>query len=111
MQEPLGNTTESRKKADKLRQFTEALLRHRDKDLPSVVLEDGKKVFSVGFFEALPPGIDVVDLGQGFSVTRPGLQGKPQSAPWTLEDINAHGARLDPKEWQQVFDPRNEQQE
>jgi hypothetical protein len=112
MSEPMPQDIEAAKKAMSLRQFTDALIQHREQQssFRTDTAAEMKKRYENKFFETLPAGIDSVDLGQGFTVTRPGLQAEPQNAPWTLEDINAYGARLDPQRWQPVVDPREQQE-
>ena len=99
---------EKQKRGNSIRIITEELLRVRDDpkydDYPTGMKQVKVNSLAVGLFECFPPGVDRIDLN---GLVIPRTNGvSTQTKPWTLEDLNAFGARTDSKHWENIIDPK-----
>jgi len=97
---------EKQKRGNSIRIITEELLRVRDDpkydDYPTGMKQVKVNSLAVGLFECFPPGVDRIDLNRLVIPRTNGVS----TQTWTLEDLNAFGARTDSKHWENIIDPK-----
>jgi hypothetical protein len=79
MTESVESQRQNSRKAARIHAYTEGLLGFRDNQYktlsqPDIAQETANELASY-MWESLPPGVDVVDLGEGLQVKRPDLGG------------------------------------